>query len=188
MVAGIFGYRSIDQLRDDVKSSVNVALQKAQTDVSTAVDGMKLEARKELDSTRTEVRKRIDDEFRTDQITTLVRTAAKDRTESELQGIIRTETAAQVAEGLRDEAPTIQKTVEDETKQAVRDLQPTINSIVRSETQAQVQKSVVPIQSQLKVYGDLIRTGTLATLAKSDDRRAFDELVRIAIGTIPCYR
>lgn len=67
----------------------------------------------------------------------------------------------------------------------MRDLQPTINSIVGSETQAQVQKSVIPIQSQLKVYGYLIRTGTLATLAKSDDRKAFDELIRIAVGSIP---
>ena len=185
IAAGFFGYRSVEQLRDDVKTSVDAELQKAHNDVSGAVDGMKSEARKELASTRTEVRKRIDDEFRTDQITTLVRTAAKDRTEGELQGIIRSETATQVAKGIQDQAPAIQRTVEDETKRAVRDLQPTINSIVGSETQAQVQKSVVPIQSQLKVYGDLIRTGTLATLAKSDDRSAFDELVRIAIGSIP---
>jgi hypothetical protein len=146
---------------------------------------MKLEARKELDATRTEVRKRIDDEFRSDQITTLIRTAAKDRTEHELQTVIRSEAAAQVSKGIRNEAPTIHKAVEDETKRAVRDLQPTISSIVGSETQSQVQKSVAPIQSQLKVYGDLIRTGTLATLAKSDDRQSFDELIRIAVGGVP---
>lgn len=109
LAAGTFGYRSVEQLRDDVKTSVNVELQKAHNDVSGAVDGMKSQARKELDSTRTEVRKRIDDEFRTDQITTLVRTAAKDRTESALHGIIRSETATQVAKGIQDQAPTIQR-------------------------------------------------------------------------------
>ena len=67
----------------------------------------------------------------------------------------------------------------------MRDLQPSISSIVSLETRSQVQKSIVPIQSQLKVYGDLIRTGTLATLAKSDSRRAFDQLVRIANGLDP---
>jgi len=185
LAAGIFGYRSVDQLRDEVKASVNVAVQRAQGDVTIAVDNMKLEARKELDATRTEVRKRIDDEFRSDQITTLIRTAAKDRTEHELQTVIRSEAAAQVSKGIRNEAPTIHKAVEDETKRAVRDLQPTISSIVGSETQSQVQKSVAPIQSQLKVYGDLIRTGTLATLAKSDDRQSFDELIRIAVGSVP---
>ena len=57
LAAGTFGYRSVEQLRDDVKTSVNVELQKAHNDVSGAVDGMKSQARKELDSTRTEVRK-----------------------------------------------------------------------------------------------------------------------------------
>src|SRR5712692_8311971 len=61
LAAGIFGYRSVDQLRDEVKGSVNVALQKGQSDLNTAVDNMKSEARKELDATRVEVRKRIED-------------------------------------------------------------------------------------------------------------------------------
>ena len=113
IAAGVFGYRSVDQIREDAKTSVTLALQKAQNEVVTAVDGMKSEARKELDATRSEVRNRIDQEFRTDQITTLVRTVAKERTESELQGVIRLETSGQVAKAIRDQAPSIHKTVEE---------------------------------------------------------------------------
>ncbi len=177
--AGIFGYRSVDQLRDDARSAV----QSAQAKVDRAVEGMQSDAQRELDRVRVAVTKRVDDEFRTERIAQLVRAVAKERTEGELQGVIRSETITQVAKGIREQAPTIQKAVEDETKRAVRDLQPSISNAVGFEVSAQVQKQVLPVQSQLKSYGDVIRVGTLATLAKSDDRKAFDELVAIADGS-----
>jgi flagellar basal body rod protein FlgB len=59
----------------------------------------------ELANVRTEVQKRIDTEFQSDNITNLVATAAKERTEKELSGIIRSETSTQVAKGIQDEGP-----------------------------------------------------------------------------------
>ena len=185
VAAGIFLWRSVDQLRDDVKASVAVTVTRSQADVTAAVETMKTDARKELGDVRTEVRQRVADEFETEQITALVRDVAKDRSEKEFQEIIRSETSRQVAKGLKDEAPTIQRTVQDETKRAVKDLQPTINGIVGTEVKGQVDKSVIPIQSELRGYENLIRVGSLATLAKSDDRKAFDQLMLLALGSVP---
>jgi hypothetical protein len=183
VLAGALTWRSVDQLRDDVKASVAVALNKAQSDVSSAVDTMKADSKKELDAVREEVRSRVSNEFESEQITALVTSVARERSEKEFQGIIRSETSKQVAKGIRDEAPTIRRTVTDETKRAVQEMQPTIKDVVNAETKSQIDKSVEPIRQELKSYDGVIKTGMLATLARSDDRKSFDELFAIASGT-----
>jgi hypothetical protein len=69
-------------------------------------------AARELASVRTEVQKRIDTEFRSDNISVLIAKAAKERTEKELTGIIRSEASVQVEKGIKEQGPAIQKVVE----------------------------------------------------------------------------
>jgi len=179
-IAGtILGVGSIQQIRDEAKLTVNAEvakvqaeLQRTKTEVDDSAADAKRKVQQQLDSAQGEVKKRLDDEFRTERITTLVRTVAKERTEQEVNGIIRTE----VVTGIQQQAGTIQKTVESETKKAVKELEPTIANIVRTETDDKITKAVGPVQDQMKSYGDTIKFTTLATLAKNGDRKAFDAL------------
>lgn len=179
-IAGtILGLRSIQQIRDEAKLTVNAEvgkvqaeLQRMRSDVDESAADAKHKVQQQLDSAEGEVKRRLDAEFRTEQITTLVRTVAKERTEQELNGVIRTE----VVSGIQQQAGTIQKTVESETKKAVKELEPTIAKIVQSETEGQINKAVGPVRDQIKSYGDTINFTTLATLAKNGDRKAFDML------------
>jgi hypothetical protein len=96
-VAGYFSYTSVSQMRADMKASVDAELvllrAQAEATSSEAQDTVK----RELANVRTEVQKRIDSEFRTDNIAALVASAVKQHTDKELSGIIRSETATQVA-------------------------------------------------------------------------------------------
>jgi hypothetical protein len=120
-------YTSVSQMRADMKASVDAVVSQ------------------ELANVRTEVQKRIDAEFQSENITRLVASAAKERTDIQISAIIRTEAAAQVAKGIQDQGPAIQKEVEDRTRQAVQALQPTITEIVNRELEAEVKKSVTPV-------------------------------------------
>jgi hypothetical protein len=196
-VAGSFSYTSVSQMRTDMQASVEserVAL-RAQSE-ATSIEAQAT-VKGELANVRTEVQKRIDTEFQSDNIAALVASAAKERTEKELSGIIRSETTTQVAKGIREQGPAIRKAVEDQTKEAVKALepsiresvdtavkalQPTIKASVDAATQDQVKTSVAPIQAQLANYADVIRMGNLATLARSDDRQALDYLNSGRVG------
>lgn len=146
------------------------------------MESLKKLAVQELDAVRNEVRNRVASEFESEQIASLVRDVARDRSEREFQQVIRSETATQVAKGIKNEAPSIRQAVQDETKLAVRDLQPMISEMVGAEVKGQVTKSVVPIESKLKEYGNNIHIGNLAALARSDDRPSFDQLILVAQG------
>jgi hypothetical protein len=128
---------------------------------------------------RTEVQKRIDTEFRSENIASLVARAAKERTEKELTGIIQSETSTQVTKAIQDQGPTIQRNVKEQTREAVKALQPTISRTITDELEAQVKQSVAPVEAQMKAYGELITTVRLAALAKTDDRKSFDQLITI---------
>jgi hypothetical protein len=189
-VTSFFTYHSVDQMREDIKSSLSVQiknselqLQQMRGEVASATSDMKAQTRQELDNTHVEVRKRIDEEFRSEQIDALVRSVAKERTEKELANIIRAETSEQVAKGIRQQAPAIQRSVEDETRRAVEALRPAIRETVNSELVAQVNASVTPVKQQLQTYGEVANVGSLATLANNNDRNAFDRLNVIAAQT-----
>jgi hypothetical protein len=179
-VAGIFSYTSVNQMRTDMKASVDAELVALRAQAGATSTEAQATVTRELANVRTEVEKRIDTEFRSDNIAALVANAAKERTDKEISGIIRSETATQVAKGIQEQSPAIQKSVEDQTREAVKTLQPTITSIIKSELEAQVNKSVEPVQAQMKAYQNL---NTLSALARNDDRKAFDQL--IAISTEP---
>jgi hypothetical protein len=112
LVAGYFQYASVSQMRSDMRTSVDAEIQrdKAEMDalraqaLETSAEARSMVSQ-ELANVRTEVQKRIDTEFQSDNITNLVATAAKERTEKELSGIIRSETSTQVAKGIQDEGP-----------------------------------------------------------------------------------
>jgi hypothetical protein len=163
-VALYFSHKSVNEMLDEIKG-------RAQSTIQT-----------ELDNVRAEVQKRVATEFQSPNIAATVRDVAKDKTEKELQGIIRSESSIQVEKAIENERPFIKETVLNGTRKAVKELEPTINSSVQKATEDQVHKSVLPIESKMDTYGDIIRLGTLATLAKSDDRRSFDILVVIASG------
>ena len=87
------------------------------------------------------------------------------------------------AEPTHDQQPFIVSAVESQTRKAVTALEPTIRSSVDNVTQEQVKRSVAPIESQMKQYGDLIRIGSLITLARGDDRKSFEYLFQIVWAT-----
>ncbi len=189
IVAGFLGFRSLEQIKDEINTLTKTEMQKAQGELQTmrnsvlaTTDDLKTTSKRELDNVRVEVQKRVNDEFKTDNITALVTAAAKERTQSELAGTIRSETAKQVAKGIQDQQSFIQGVVETETKKAVKALEPTISSSVDKATTDQVNKSVLPIQKQMEGYSDYVRIGTLAILANGDDRHAFDTLMQIVTG------
>ena len=179
-IAGIFSYTSVSQMRTDMKASVDAELVALRAQAGATSSEAQATVNSELSNVRTEVQKRIDTEFRSDNIAALVATAAKERTANEISGIIRSETATQVAKGIQDQSPAIQKSVEDQTRAAVTALQPMITSIIKSELEAQVTKSVAPVEAQMKAYQNL---NALSASARNDDRKAFDQLA--AIGTEP---
>ncbi len=174
VVAGVFHYNSVTQMRADMKASVDAAIAEAKSTVTT-----------ELANVRSEVQKRVDTEFKSENIITLVRDVAKSKTEKELESIIRSETSAQVKKGIDAQTPVIRKTVEDQTLKAVDALQPSIGTAVAKSTEDHVKKAVIPIENQMSGYGQMIRIGNLATLARNDDRRAFDYLIQVASGKMP---
>jgi hypothetical protein len=175
----ILGFRSVQQIRDEAKLTVDGEVAKVQAELQrmkvqvddSAVDA-KRKVQEQLDSAHTEVIRRVDQEFKTDQITTLVQAVAKQKTEQELNGVIRRE----VVNGIQQQSGTIQKTVESEAKKAVKELEPTIATIVKSETEGQINKAVEPVRVQMQTYGNTINFTTLATLAKNGDRKSFDTL------------
>jgi hypothetical protein len=170
VVAGFFSYNSVNQMRTDMKTLVDAELATLRATIN-----------QELANVRTEVQKRIDTEFRSDNIARLIASAAKERTDNELTGIIRSETSAQVAKGIQEQGPAIQKIVEDQTREAVKTLQPIISRIVTDELEAQVKKSVTPVEAKMKVYEELVTTQRLSALAKNGDRKSFDQLLAIGL-------
>jgi len=119
VAVGAFGVHSVNELRDEVSGSVKAEMQKAQVEVQAmtksvqaTVEDLKATSQRELDNVRVEVKKRVNDEFKSANITALVRDAARERTEKELAGIIRSETSTQVAKGIQEQGPVIQKAVE----------------------------------------------------------------------------
>jgi hypothetical protein len=191
-IAGYFQYASVTKMRSDIKSSVDSELDRNRAEIAALraqADATGVEAQatvqKELANVLTEVQARIESEFRTENITALENAAAKNRTEKELTTTIRIEAASQVSQGIQAEQPFIKSTVENQTKQAVKDLQPTISSAVNAATQAQVEQSVAPIRLQMSQYGETIRIGNQATLARAEDRFAFDCLVQVSLGNKP---
>jgi hypothetical protein len=167
-VAGYFSYSSVNQMKADMKASLDAELValRAQAD-ATSLEAQSTVAR-ELANVRTEVEKRIETEFRSDNIVKLIGDAAKDRTNKELTGIIRDETARQVAKGILAQSPAIRKNVEDQTRAAVKELQPTINEIVSAELETQIKKSVAPVQSQMQKMAAAFAQANLTQLAMSD--------------------
>ncbi len=128
VVAGALGYGSFTAIRDQSKSLVDSEIKRSQAELSATVLGIKAQSQAQLDEVKSSVQKRVADEFETKNITDIVVTVAKERTSKELTGIIRSETASQVAQGIKRESPTIRNVVVAETKRAVQDLQPTITA------------------------------------------------------------
>jgi len=182
VVAGYFATTSVNQMRSDAKTSVDTEVQRDKAEVAAFNAEAQATVQKELSNVRIEVQKRLDTEFQSDNIKEQIAVAARDRTAKELTGIIRSETSAQVAVGIKDQQPFIKTTVEDAARGAVKALQSTIDALVSKATETQVSKTVTPIQAQMATYADYIRVGTLATLANGDDRHAFDTLLQIATG------
>jgi hypothetical protein len=83
---------------------------------------------------------------------------------------------------LEKQGPEIKRIVEEQTKEAVKKLEPTIDAAVERTIQEQIKTALDPIRSQIAIYADNIRLGNLTTLARSDDREAFDYLVAVALG------
>ncbi len=186
-IAGYFTYTNVSQMRSDVKASLDAQVARSQAEIDAIraqATAASVEAQatvtRELANVRTEVQKRIDDEFKTENITALVEAATKSKTEKEFAGIVQTETSKQVATAISAQQPMIQKAVQDQTTAAVKALEPTISSVVAKEMESQVQHSISPITTQMKDFGDLMFVERLATLAKSNDRKAFDQLLEIA--------
>ena len=179
--AGFFQYSSVSQMRADMKASVDAELERDKREIAgltvqgkDAITEAKTKTTQELDNVRTEVRKKIDTEFRSDNIANLVANAAKERTEKELTDIIRSEASTQVAKGIKEQGLVIQQAIEEQTKEAVRLLDPTIRESIDK-----------AVQDATKTIDDLVRMEKLITLARSDDREAFDYLVQVAAGNKP---
>ena len=174
LIASAFSYKSVADMRAEMRASVN--------DMRAEV---KNTTNQELVSARAEVQNRISDEFRGQNINILVANAAKELTGKELKKIILADVSARVESSVKEQRPEIQKVVEEQTKAAVIALQPTISAAVDKATQKQVNDSVTPIQKKMATYGELIQIGTFVTLARSDNRKAFDYLIQVADGDKP---
>ena len=170
---------SLSQMRADMKASIESDAKALHAQVEATKSEATATVNRELAAVHTEVQNRLNTEFKGEAITDLIAKAAKERTDSAITGIIREETARQVALGIRDQAPEIKKNVETETRSAVKDLQPTIAGIIRDQLQTEVKDAVAPIEAQLKAYQNL---NMLSALARNDDREAFDRLMALGNG------
>jgi hypothetical protein len=156
-VAGISQYTSITQMRADMKISVDAELERDKAEIAALRAQAQTTVNTELQNVHGEVQKRVDTEFKSENITALVAKAAKERTATEITGVIT-------------------KAVEDETRLAVRNLAPTIKDIATQQSQLTAHNNLGPVQFKLEQYGQLIDVDTLAALARSGDRKAFDRL------------
>jgi hypothetical protein len=96
-VAGYFSFTSVSQMRSEMKASIDAELAVIRSEAAATSSEAKATVDRELTNVRTEVQRRIDTEFRTDNIAALVATAAKERTDKELGGIINREVTRRMA-------------------------------------------------------------------------------------------
>ncbi len=129
-LAGFFQYTSTSQMRTEMRVSLDAELERDKAEITSLGVQAQATVAQELANVRTEVQKRIDTEFQSENIAARIRDAARSITEKQLETIIRAETSSQVAKGIKNQQPFIQKTVEDQTKEAVKALEPTISSSV----------------------------------------------------------
>ena len=190
--AGVFQYSSVTQMRTDMKDALNAELERDKAEIaavhaeaSAATVEVKATVTQELANVRAEVQKRIDTEFKEDNIAARIQEAAKSLTQAKLEEIIRADTTSQVEKGLKAQEPLIQKAIEDHTRETVKELDPTIRASVDRATAEQVARSVAPIEGQMQGFSNVIRIGNLTILARGDDRKAFDYLFRVSVGTAP---
>ena len=162
-VASYFSYSSVSQMRADIDKSVTSA----------------------LENVHIEVKNRIDTEFRRENITAIVSEAAKERTQKELAGVIRSETAIQVASGIKEKESEIKALVEAQTAKLVDNLEPAIKQIVYKQTEDKVKAALIEVSDKIASFGEFVRIGNLTTLARNDDRASFDYLIAVATGDKP---
>lgn len=155
-VGGWFSFSSLEQLKSNVRDSVRAELDVSKAELAAVkanatatIAEVRAEARLGLDNVRVEVQKRVDKEFDSVSIRRVVSQAATESAKGELNTIIRTEAANQVAAGLRKEEATIQRIVKDTTTSAVADMHPLIEATVTRETARQVDGVLGPLQGQL---------------------------------------
>jgi hypothetical protein len=163
VVIGGFLYASVNEMQRDLRAGARAAV------------------KQELDNVHAQVQDRLDKEFNNDNIANLIsntaKEAAKEHTSEEIEGRIHSE----ITKAVETQTPILQKAVEDQTKDAIKTIEPAIKNAVNNSTQTQIKEVVDPIQSQMKAYGDLIKMGNFVILARNDNRRAFDYLVKFAL-------
>ncbi|OGP74358.1 MAG: hypothetical protein A2W09_09255 [Deltaproteobacteria bacterium RBG_16_50_11] len=138
------------------------------------------EGRKTIAETENDIRDKAANIFKEESIKKYVREIAKEKTESELSGLIKQAVNDKVAAQIKAEEPQIRNTVISESKKAVADLNPFISSEVRAEVQKQSSESLEPLRQQVENYQEVLNVSTMALLARNGDGVAYDQIQRIA--------
>jgi hypothetical protein len=160
---GLFGLKSFSDLKDQLRASA-----------SEQIDA-------ETKRMQQEIRDKLREQFETSALQQMVKSAARDATDAAAKPLIKQEVISQVQAHIQGERTQIHDVVVSETKRGVSEMQPQIDA----EITKQANRAEGQIQAQITPYQELMKVGTLATLARNGDGQAFDNLMKISSSQDP---
>lgn len=153
------------------------------TELTKTKDAIVEEGKKTIAETEKDIRVKAANIFKEENIKKYVRDVAREKTGSELSGIIKQTVNDKVALQIKAEEPQIRNTVVSETKKAVKDLNPFISSEVKLQVEKQSSESLEPLRKQFKNYKEISEISALALIARNGNGRAYDKIQQIASST-----
>lgn len=176
-VAGIFGFRSVSDLKDTIRTQ-------AQTETKTEIARMQADTEKQIKAMQGEIRNRLDDQFKGQIIRDLVKEAAKDQAQATAKPLIQREVATQVRRQVDAEQGNIRHTVTVETQTAVKQMDKEIGTLVKSAVDSKVQTEIQPVAAQVGGLRRDLELQRTINRVNEDDARALDELFAIPLNVL----
>jgi len=177
---GLFGFFWFKSW-SDVQKQMEAELKKTK-------DAIVEEGKRTIAETEKDIRIKAANIFKEENIRKTVRDIAREKTDSELSGIIKQTVNDKVASQIKAEEPQIKNTVVSETKKAVKELNPIISSEVKSQVEKQSTESLEPLRKQLKNYKEISEISALALLARNGNGKAYDKIQQIVSLDFPRFR
>jgi hypothetical protein len=165
-VASFLGWHSVSDLKSSIQAEA-----KHQTEA-------------EVSRMQVEIRKSLADQFQTEHLQQLVRSAARDETVIAARPLIQKEVASQVSAGVQGDRGMIQKAVITSTNSAVTKMSPRIEALVKDAVDGEVSSRVNPVVEKVKSLQEEEQISLLISRANADDGVSFDTLLRLLNGLI----
>lgn len=175
-----FSYNSFRDLRSDLKEDGKRVQQQLQTDIESLGRSLQQNLNTETAKLRQEVSARIDQEFKREEISSLVQQKAKERIDLIADKLIAEETAKRVTP-LKEELTQLITRMSDDIRKAMADADKKQEQ--SQTTEKALQDALAEARqtlSNIKMQSDFMMT---VVAAQTDDRFAYDKLNEWVAGT-----